>query len=517
MDFPNSVTLKNLEKTYKNYKSVCAVWQTIDDLVIGGSRIKTCAEKYLKMIPGEDPKIYQKRLEKFTYDNVIGGAISELTRKLSTGTINILNLPETENNVFFNFWNKFRKNLNKGDTQKLSEKKFIERVFQYLVDYGLIYLHIEQEGESTNSVAQNLQLGLTPYVNIYHPSRVTDKGVKDGEKWYKLKFIESYEDPFDSKLKDLHEISWLYISDVNIAEYKGIFEVNKNGEITGQLVNNTIIPIMPDTSVALSEPGIIFHGQPDNPIIEYKVEDQYWLSNNAYLRQLEHLRELNSKHDINTMLYIQRTFKPREKKEDDLEFVTDEVDSGISSGNPYILDVENFSFNEPSGSSSKTLFESLENISSDIRRIYGLGPKETTKGALERSGASKEIDFITVRDILENVGISIVYLMNEVYNRIGVIIGYNREILVTGLDNFQVSLLGNDVDVALKVQDIETSVSPTALTLFYQRLSHELSPSATPKQKTMIDQEVENIFSASISLSRGDLTSDNEDSNQNER
>ena len=90
------------------------------------------------------------------------------------------------------------------------------------------------------------------------------------------------------------------------------------------------------------------------------------------------------------MLYIQRTFKPREKKEDDLEFVTDEVDSGISSGNPYILDVENFSFNEPSGSSSKTLFESLENISSDIRRIYGLGPKETTKGALERSGISKD-------------------------------------------------------------------------------------------------------------------------------
>lgn len=509
MDFPSSVTLKSIQKTYKGYSENVTLWDKIDDLIKGGNRIHSKKEKYLPMIPGEDQGIYNKRLEKFTYENVMGGSISELTRKLSTGTINVLGLPESDQNIFYDFWIDFRKDITKTGC---NENKYVEKIFQYFVNYGLIYCMIDQEGESTGNIVTDIKNGLTPYVSIYHPSIIVDKGYNNGEKWYKLRFIENYETPFDD-LTDLYSISWLIVSDTSVAEYKGIYQLSSKGEIIAIYENGSLIPVTIDSSVTLADPGIIYHGQPDNPLIEYTIDEQYWISNNAHLRQLEHLRELNAKHDINTMLYIQRTFKPRVEKDDSLEYISEEVESSIKSGNPYILDVEEFKFNEPSGSSSKTLLENLEATSADIRKLYGLGPKETSKGALERSGASKEMDFITIRDILENIGLDIVNLLNTIYNRIAFIIGYNNEVMVTGLDNFQVNLLSNDIDNALQVQNVETSISPTALTLFYQRISHELAPSATPEQKQMIDKEVENIFAASISLSRGE----NLDQNDNER
>jgi hypothetical protein len=496
MDYPKRLSIEELESTDNDYRYNLPIWETIDDLVVGGSRIRAKASTYLDMIPGENPEVYKARLKKFTYDSVIGESIGELSRKFTTGSIVVDGLPTAS--IFKDFWDKFR---NESDnSERSSEILLAVKIFISLLTYGRVYAHIDQNGASTGSLQQDLANEVIPYINIYHPSAV----IKQGKGWYKLRFVEKVDQPFSSK--EVSTVNWYFIDDEKIAIYSINCRLTKDGNIDAIWDGNTFVGFNPkEFTVALTR--LTDHNFGTCPIICEILEPSLWLADKALLKQLEHLRELNSKHSMNTLLYIQRSFKPRSSTQDDLEFITEAADSGIESGNPYILDVDSFNFNEPTGSASTTLSSSLQEITSIIKSYFGLKGGETTKGALERSGASKEMDFISIRDILNAYGVIIIPLLNKLYHIVSTSIGYAGEVNLTGLTNFQVDILSDDIDNAIKVQEIETQISPTALALFYGRISVQLAGSTTPENKILIGEEVEKIFLAATKF-LDDPTSD---------
>lgn len=498
MDYPNSLSLPVLESVSLEYEENSKLWDTIDDLIIGGSRINKKASKYLPKIPGERPEIYRNRLEKFTYHSILGEAIDELSRKFLTSDINITGLAENQNSVFTEYWKAFRHH---GKKNLSNEMVIANQIFTDLISYGKSYVHLEMNGESTQNILTDIQNGYIPYITIHHPNTVTNSG--DG--WFKLRITDTINDRFS---KPQNRVKWIFIDRQTIAVYSAIVEYSDTGTIAKILDGSEMIPVTDNTPIPLE--SIFEHGFSDIPLIEVSVSDKQWITHKAYLRQLEHLRELNNKHGINTMLYIQRTFKPRVEKEEDLEFVTETVDSTIESGNPYILDVEDFRFNEPNGNSSTTLLNSLNGIAAQIRSLYGLqGNIEETPGSLSRSGASKEMDFISVRDILDSFGGNIISALDYIYGVVSDTIGYQR-LSISGLSNFQVNILSSDIDSAIRVQEVETQIAPTALQLFYARISKELVGSVSPEQETIIDTEIENIFKAPILMLESEKDKDSE-------
>lgn len=500
MDYPNFLSIKVLDAQHSKYVKLNDVWQTVDDLIEGGHRINSKVEKYLKMIPGETIEVYQKRKELFTYHPVLGECVAEIKRKFLTGSLSVFGLPKSEQSIFHAFWEAFR---DETESDRNSEILLASEIFENLLTYGRVYIHLEQDGKSSNNLAADIANGIIPYVNVYHPSTV----INWGKDWYKLKIIEEVNDPFIQS--PLHKITWVFIDSEQTAIYTSIGELDDKNCLTKILVNNQLEPVDPEQyKVALE--SLEVHGYSQNPIIKHVLPAGEWITDKAHLRALEHLRELNSKHSMNTMLYIQRTFKPRIDSQDSMEFISEEVQSSIESGNPYILDVDGFSFNEPSGTASNTLKESLTDIKDAMRGLYGLNPGETSKGGLERSGASKEMDFITVRDILLSFGTIITPLLNTIYWMVSENVGYIEEINVSGLSNFQVNVLSSDIENGLKIQEIETQVAPTALEIFYSRLSLELAGSTTPEQKQDIENEVRNIFKAPTIMLK-DIQNDTEE------
>lgn len=492
MDYPAKLSRKILDRTHKTYKQLSPVWDTIDDFVIGGSRIKAKADQYVQKIPGELPEVYQARIEKFTFESVMGSSVQELIRKLSTSTITITGLPEGDNNIYKMFFDAFR-NIS-GENDKPSDLILASTFFYNLINYGRIYIELEQNGRSTDNLATDLQLGIIPYINIHHPSSVINWGVDNtGSPWYKLKTETIIDNPFSSNLELKTE--WKFIDSEKIAIYSHKKPYNDLSLIREDdwRVDTTEIDLETEFPHGFSE-----------KIFCVEIDKDKWVGNIAYLLQEAHMRELNTGHDIRTMLYVQRTYKPRVSVEEDLETISDVVETALS-GNATILDVESFNFNEPSGSASKTLSEHCDKIKAGIRALYGLGVAEGTQGALERSGLSKEMDFISARDILEQYGEIIIPIFNRIFNTLKNLINYPETIFVAGLSNFQVDTLSGDIEHAIKIQEIETQLSPTALQIFYSRISKEIIGSCSPEIENIIDAEVENIFKAPVTMLNGDL------------
>lgn len=495
MDFPKSLSLKALETQHPDYAAIKATLTKIDDLTAGGHQLEAKKTQYLKPRPGEETDLYKLRLEKFTYTNILGLAIAQQTSKLSGGDLTISGLEPREK-----FWSWFREHTNpKGR----SEKDLISDSFRQGLKFKTCYWHVEKPYSDLQPATKQHEemMGLTPYVCIYSPLEVInwDEGDR-GLQWIKVRQLAVKPSPFD---KPLTKATWTFVTDAHTAKYEALVKLNQKGAIA-EIVDEKGEPIGSGEDAAIPLMRLVTHGVGQLPVLKLEIPDDLWVTNQAYLKAMEHLRLENSRSDTAEMVgYVQRTYKPVQSPDTDLDHTFVDSVEDIKSGNQYIIKGD-FAFNEASGASLASVGGVLQEIRDTIQDMIGMARASATKGAVEQSGISKKLDYVVQELILKAYGAIVCDRYQDLLQMVGRVAGFPaaevEAISVTGLNSFDVDSLDTLLAIALELQMVLRNLPPTVVKLFYQQLSNLLVKNASAEQQQEISKELDKVFANGVPI-----------------
>ncbi|MBD2515194.1 hypothetical protein H6G93_09270 [Nostoc sp. FACHB-973] len=311
--YPNYLTLGLLKSSHPDYVELLPALNEIELLASGGYKLKSKIESFLPRRPGEDADIYETRLKKFTYANILGSAINKQLARFNNSSISISGIEDGQD-----FWNTFRDDTNLAGR---SEKNLLSTIFRECLKFKKVFLHVDKHSVpyEVNSKAEEEILGIRPYVTIYPSLQVINWSDKGGEE---LKWIKVFQISVDSSnplTKPVTRATWTFIDEQYVARYGAVVELDKNGFIKS-IINERGTSSNDETPIPLlSEP--VEHGMGKIPVIKIEVPDDLWACNQAASKAVEHLRTDCSKYDLLTLAYFQRTFKRITKPDDDLEKV----------------------------------------------------------------------------------------------------------------------------------------------------------------------------------------------------
>jgi hypothetical protein len=483
MDYPASLSLERLEAQHPEYKRLAPTYQKIADLVEGGATIAARKTEYIPKRPGEEDPLYQIRIKRFTYTNILGQAIAAQVSKLSSGAVSIEGATDS-------FWEDFR--AGNDIKRKRTEQQLLESVFRGLLTFGKVWLQVEKPKAIALPLnkLQEEQMGLNPYICQHCPRVVTDWGESDGQlQWVKLRQITEVAEP----TKERQSIAaWTFIDDQKIVTYSAevkfiggeIREVKSGGE--WKSTGKTEIPS--DTPT--------LHGFRAIPIQKIEVPGDLWAGNSAYLIAMQALDLENSRYDSGIMTYVQRTWQPVASPDSDLDASYVDDTAPLKSGNQYLLKVGGFQFNEAGGSAIASIGAFIEELHDRIYSIFGQNSGSATKGAVQQSGASKKMDFVAQEVLLRAFGTIIIDAYEDVLRLVAIAAGKAERPSVSGLDSFDVDSLEAVFAIAVELKSIAPLLPPTAVKLFAKQLSGLLLKRTSSEQQAEIDAEIDAMFAA---------------------
>lgn len=492
IEYPDSLPLKTLELQHPEYTAIAPTLLKIHDLASGGHQIEAHKHLYLKPRPGEEPELYKLRLEKFTYTNQLGGAIAQQVSKLSSGTLSISGLPDDDQ-----FWSKFREAT---DGKKRDERSLLSEIFRNGLKFRHVYLHVDKPYSEIRPETKQQEdlLKLNPYVCIYSPLDVINWGGDDngGElEWIKVRQLSQVASPFSASLT---VATWTFIDKTHCAKYSAFVKLGKNGTIVEILnAKGETIDSGSDARVELPRPPVP-HNVGGLPVIKFELPEDLYVADQVYLKALEHLNLENSRYDTAMMSgYVQRTWKPHVRPDNDLDNTFVDSEDELQTGNQYVLKGE-FEFSEAQGTSITTVSALLQEIRDYIQDAIGMARASASKGAVEQSGISKKMDFVVQELVLRAYGSLLCACYQDLLQLVGRMAGRSPEELasysVTGLDSFDIDSLESALAIAVELLQVEEKVPPTALKLFYQQLSGLLVKNASAEQQQEINQQLDAIF-----------------------
>jgi hypothetical protein len=496
MDFPPKLRLREeLLVCHPEYSEMVNLYEKIDDLVEGGWRIDQKRRKYLPQRPGEDPKIYDTRLKRFTYTNVLGEAINKQIASLATGSID---LDDAEDAL----WEDFR-----GATDKLgkrSEMDLLQEIFRLVLKHGGGYLHIEKEqasAEYQNRLQETIAADRT-YVCLYSKAEVINWGhdAAGHLEWLKILQLHTQPDPF-AKAKTI--ATWTFITPEQIAKYSAPVRL-KDGQIV-ELDQPEGVSSAKEEFVPLV--GLVDHGFGRLPIVHVDAPIDLWTAYATYLTAQQALDLENSRYDVGAMSYIQRTWRPVQRPDADLdETFTDE--EAIQSSNAHILKVDTFAFNESGGVTIEKLGDYVAELHDAIRQAYGQFGSSSSKSPEQMSGLSKQMDFAIQKVLLIGYGAFVVNIYQQVLQLVSIALGIAKVPSVSGFDNFEIDSLDDLMLIAESLPKVAKLVPKTALKLFAKQLSGQLVRRVSSRSQAEIDGEIEAMFAGVVDLSEDDRNDD---------
>lgn len=491
MDFPAVLSLKVLEQMHPAYSAIAPTLVRIDDLAAGGWQLERKKALYLPPRPGEEKELYKLRLEKFTYTNTLGGAIAQQANKMSSGTLTISGIEPHQD-----FWNEWREATNRKGR---SEKDLLADAFRAALKFQRCFLHVEKpysEYEPQTRQQEEL-LGLRPYVCLYTPMEVVDWEEREtGLEWLKVRQLRIRSRPFG---RPLNVATWTYITPEYTAKYEAFVKLGKKGAIA-EIVNEQGDSVDSGEDAKVSLQRLVAHGVGQLPVVKLELPEDLWVTNQAYLKALEHLRLENSRSDTAEMVgYVQRTFRPHVTPDTDLDHTFVDADDDLKSGNQYIIKGD-FGFSEATGSSVVTVSALLQEIRDTIQDMIGLARASATRGAIEQSGLSKKMDFVIQELVLKAYGVLVCDRYQDLLQLVGRMAGFSDEevasISVSGLDSFDVDSLDTMLAIAVEMQPVLYLIPATVLRMFVEQLSGLLVRNTSPEQQEQIKSELEALFAA---------------------
>lgn len=482
--YPNQLPLETLESKNAEYEQMLPALTEIDLLVSGGYKLKNAIKHFLVQRPGEEVEIYETRLKKFTYLNILSTNINEQVSKLA-------NAPMTVDGLDTNpkFWSAFREDT---DLSGRSEKNLISLLFRELLKFKKIYVHVDKPKSEVAPInkLQEEALGLRPYIVTYSPLQVINWSESKGKlNWLKIRQIsEDNSNPIAAPRK---VCTWTIIDSEYIVKYSAVVELDGKGNITkvnSEVINN-------ETAISLLSPPIQ-HGFGTVPVFKIELPDQLWVADQAASKALEHLRTDCAKYDLLTLAYFQRTFKRIQTPDSDLEqtFTNDEP---LPTGLAHVIEVEKFEWSEPHGYMIEHMANSLAAIENQVRDLVASGGVSSSNAALSQSGISKQMDFVKQEAMLKSHGEIIIDFYQDLLQLVAKAAGIDgSKISVTGLNSFENDTLDSvlmklDYVSKLNLQSLKSNLPPSALKVIYEQMVSLLTGNLSAAQKEQVNKEIE--------------------------
>ncbi|MBD2196606.1 MULTISPECIES: hypothetical protein [Calothrix] len=485
MEYPNKLPLELLQSTHPEYTLMLPAYREIDLLASGGYKLKAQIKQFLPRRPGEDLDIYETRLHKFTYSNVLGQAISKQLSKFNNSTVTVSGIEKNQT-----FWDDFRDDT---DLAGRSEKNLISNIFRELLKFKKVYLHVDKPKSEVTPLnkAQEETLGIRPYVTLYSAMQVINwsetKGRPDWVKVYQI--VQDTTNPLSPPQT---KAIWTFIDAKYVARYEAYVELDSAGNIKNVLEGEDKRGNR-DVDVYLN--SRVPHNLGTIPVVKVEVPDDLWACDQAASKALEHLRTDCSKYDLLTLAYFQRTYKRVQTPDGDIHATFEGDDEAPPTGLQHVLELEKFEWSEPQGHILAHLRESLSQIENQVRDLVSLGGVSSSLGAVQQSGVSKQLDFYNQETILKSYGQILVDAYQDLLQLVAKSQGITDLVTVSGLDKFELDNLDNLLTNIKELVDTDLSIlqaqlPPTAYLILYKKLITLLLGNLSPEQEREIEEEI---------------------------
>jgi hypothetical protein len=418
--------LKQLQSKHVKYVSLEKHLHQISLLVAGGHELEKNLKDFIPRRQGEDKDVYDNRLRKYSYSNVLGSGISQLCSKFRNGTIIVSSDGE--------FWDSFRTDTNgKGR----SESDLFAKIAEELITYGKVFAHVDADvvDVPVENMAQFLSLGTRPRINLYNALQVIDwQGESDNLQWLKIYQVDDYApNPFTEKQSIAR---WIIITSESVLTYELSCQFDDEGNIVKfwDTSDNSWRTPTKDTVVPLK--SVVDHGLGETPVRMICVSENLWAANQAYSKARESLVLECHLQDILTSSYIQRIYRPFARPDSLDSTWVDDDETPIDTRLESVIQVDDFKMIEPSGATVAALNSSLEEPRKQIRSILSLGGAYIENGVVEASGVSKEMDFEIEESRLRSYGSVLADSIQVLYRWVARFQGVAQDVSVSGLDDF---------------------------------------------------------------------------------
>lgn len=492
MNFPEKLNLEILESVNPVYAELEEVYETISLLSGAPHLLQKEICEFIPHRPGEEQAVYKSRIAKFNFNSILSNAISSQVTKLSSGTLTISGLDQDQT-----FWQYFREHTDRSG--KRNEKELLSQIFRTLLTYGKVYLHVDKPSSpiQPRNKAQEKQLGLNSYVNIYCPTQVINWSENDAGALSYIKVKQISQDTSNPLSKPLTVATWTFIDQQSIAKYSAYVKLNCDNKVI-EILDSNGEPASNQDEVPLT--SFIKHNAGTIPVIKHELVDTEWLCSQAWPKALEHLRLDMHRSDLETISYLQRTWNPIIKPDLDPSHSYVDTEEQAKSGPQYVMQ-GNFEWKEPRGNIFPHLQKSLANIKQEVEDIISGRSKSTSKQSLEQSGISKAFDLQDENEQIEAYGQILTQLYQQVLQLVAKSMNINGDqISVTGLTDFDIDTAESLITKLkliseMDLQGLKDKLPPLVLRLMYLKLSEMLAGNLSAPEQQQLTVEIDKLLS----------------------
>jgi hypothetical protein len=454
--------MENINREHPDYIARKAMWKQYKDLYAGGEQLRLNACEYLVRRQKEPAQVYEERLRRVFYENYVGSIVDWYAATLmrrepmlqfegnDTGAKSFYNLLSDDcdlkgTNLHEYFRQRFVEVLvcgssfvvvdfpkARGMAQTRAEEDASGRSRAYLSEYGadeVINWNYDKTGRLDWVVVRT---------SCLQQSKVTDA------KWEK-------------------ETRWIYYDRANYQVFR------KAGEAQA-------IELIDEGRHGLAAQGWV-------PIFEMKVSEGLWLMNKAALLQLEHFNKSNA---LSWALTMGLFASP-------VVFSDKEWNQVV--GESYFIQLgkdDRFGWTEPEGKVYQIAADNLVRLKDEIYRVcYLMNQAGTSSGGdLRMSGLSKQRDFGVTQEVLRAYGDMVKDSMKQVLRAVAEARQDEVSIDVSGMDEFDIGDLTNELDDAKKLLDLGIA-SETLKKQVFKKLAFKYLCDARQEIKNRVADEID--------------------------
>ncbi len=506
MQFPATVPVEKIDAKHPEYSACSNAWSEFGMLYEGGYQFKAFVSQFLKKNVKELGEVYMDRSWRIGYTNLLGNIIGwyqsaafKVAPQIVKRTRNTIGekslvIPRAEGDWCADF----EKDCDRGG------KKFIdlfrdclESILLYRRWYCVLDLPIPSESTPLTLGEQRAQGLLDAYLCGYSPESVINWQV-DGYgvlEWATIKItVESQAFLEDPKITDY----WYHFDRQHVA----LYECDRKQDSI-QIAGSQQVDPVATLAVGYPRPHALSdRGQV--PIWRVELPKGLWLANRVYLMLLNHLNLDNTlDFGLNKSNLAQLVI---EGKYDDNVVVSEvgyhQLEVG---GKMYYL--------EPEGKAFETSSKRLETLEERIYKACYLQDQARTNRSTPtaQSGISKQQDKTPSRDVLSAMGDILRTGMQEIYQTVVDIRGFEIDVDVRGFD-FSDKFASDDLDFLEKASVIPVNSTryereiqkmaarltlPDANEETIQAIDDEIDASPTPSEQAMQQQEANNAAMSS--------------------
>lgn len=425
-----SPTIKQLSQMHPDYKDLRDDWTKMSILYEGGHTIRQVSTQFLQRRPRELQEVYQARVDRFTYDNILGACfgwyraalfknpptiigstakdqkgalLNRIVNSIAQFAARATGIPLT--NRLDEFYISFRDDCDRTGTSLVDFYRGIWTNFAlHRVAYVLIDL--PQMEIPATSLKDQIDAGVLddkgkplPYLVSYSPLSVINW---NNDRYGNLEWaIVQMQGTRREFLEDEHAIdTWYYFDKQKFLKYEYKRAVGETA--LTRLDENARATLVANGAHSLSQYMI-------NPLLRFEVSEDLWLANRAFLPVIDYLNHENA---YKWALELANLCMPVINSDDD-------IDPQLSEAGFIKLPKDaKYGWTEPEGRTFGRSAERLVQLREDIYRLLYLvyQGRRSTASADGASAQSKEQDLQPAQDVLNEYGEMICRAMQKTMN-----------------------------------------------------------------------------------------------------